>query len=45
MSARQRPKERKNNDWLLAFIQSLLVKSMRKCLDIAIDDLLKEWGK
>ena len=39
----RKKKEKKQKDWLDAYILSVLEKSMKTALDNALDDLFKEW--
>lgn len=39
----RKKKEKKQKDWLDAYILSVLEKGMKTALDNALDDLFKDW--
>ena len=40
---KRKKKEKQQEDWLEAFVISVMQKSMKQALDAAMDELFREW--
>lgn len=40
---KDKKKKKRDQSWLEHYVMAVMEQSMKKCLDNAIDDLLKDW--